>query len=132
MRTPKGNETSILGTGPLDNLKAVFGVGIFHVYVEVWDEAGAFTKYDIDQAFTTIIPTQDQYEAYNLVADVKKYKDIGDASRIAMILQADASIRAQASWLSLTDMLGDKPKENMTSTEMEEYDSLMRNLTHVN
>ena len=42
---------------------------------------------DIDTAFTLVMPTQDQYESYDIRADIKKFKDIGDASRIAMILQ---------------------------------------------
>ena len=130
--TPKGNETRLLGAGPLDNLKAVFGVGIFHLYAEVWEEAGAFTKYDIDQEFKTYIPTQEQYESFDLSVNVKKFKDIGDANRIAMILQADASVRQLANWLSLSDLAGDKLRDNMTDIEGEIYDSLMRNLTHVN
>ena len=129
--TPRGNETRVLGAGPLDNIKAVFGVGIYHLYAEIWEEAGAFTKHDIDPAFTTILPTQDQYESYDIAADVKKYKDTGNAARIAMILQADASCRGLASWLSLTDLAGDKLRVNMTDVEAENYDSLMRNLTHV-
>ena len=115
----------------MDNIKAVFGVGIFHLYAEIWEEAGAFTIYDIDQTYTTILPTQDQYESFDIAADVKTFKDIGDAGRIAMILQADASCRGLASWLSLTDLAGDKQRENMTDIEGENYDSLLRNLTHV-
>ena len=129
--TPRGNETRILGSGPLDNIKAVFGVGIFHLYAEIWEEAGAFTKYDIDPAFMTLLPTQDQYESYDLNADVKTFKDIGDANRIAMILQADASVRQLGSWFSLTDLAGDKSREAMTDVEGENYDSLLRNLTNV-
>ena len=89
------------------------------------------TRYDIDTLFKTIIPTQGRYESYNINADVKKFKDIGDASRIAMILQADASVRSLASWLSLPDLAGDKLRINMTAVEGEIYDSLIRNLTHV-
>lgn len=87
---------------------------------------------DIDQAFTLVMPTQDQYEAYDKAADIKKFKDIGDASRIAMILQADASIRQKASWFSLTDLAGDKTRDQMNDVEGENYDELMRNLTHAN
>ena len=54
---------------------------------EIHEEAGAFTVADIDTAFTLVMPTQDQYESYDIRADIKKFKDIGDASRIAMILQ---------------------------------------------
>ena len=129
--TPRGNETRVLGSGPLNNLKAVFAVGIFHLYAEIWEEAGAFTRYDIDRTFTTVMPTQDQYESYDINADVKKFKDVGDASRIAMILQADASIRQSASWLSLEDLIGDKTRDTMTEVEGENYDSLLRNLTNV-
>ena len=103
-QTARGNETRLLYAGPLDNTKAVFGVGKFHLFagennqnqaelvcetnfVEIHEEAGAFTVADIDTAFTLVMPTQDQYESYDIRADIKKFKDIGDASRIAMILQ---------------------------------------------
>ena len=103
-QTARGNETRLLYAGPLDNTKAVFGVGKFHLFAgtvrfshhshvietrvpEIHEEAGAFTVADIDTAFTLVMPTQDQYESYDIRADIKKFKDIGDASRIAMILQ---------------------------------------------
>ena len=121
----------MLGAGPLDNIKAVLGVGIFHLYAEIWDEAGAFAIYNIDQEFTTILPTQEQYESYDINADIKEFKDVGDAPRIAMILQADASVRKLASWLSLSDLAGDKLRDEMSDVEGENYDSLMRNLTNV-
>ena len=53
--TPRGNETRLLYAGPLDNAKAVFGFGKFHLFAEIWDEAGAFATFDINTAFTTII-----------------------------------------------------------------------------
>ena len=59
---------------------------------EIHEEAGAFTVADIDTAFTLVMPTQDQYEGYDIRADIKKFKDIGDASRIAMILQVISHI----------------------------------------
>ena len=106
-QTARGNETRLLYAGPLDNTKAVFGVGKFHLFAgnstpngslmllrqcllsppEIHEEAGAFTVADIDTGFTLVMPTQDQYESYDIRADIKKFKDIGDASRIAMILQ---------------------------------------------
>ena len=61
--------------------------GIETCVPEIHEEAGAFTVADIDTAFTLVMPTQDQYESYDIRADIKKFKDIGDASRIAMILQ---------------------------------------------
>ena len=65
---------------------------------------------DIDTAFTLMMPTQEQYEGYDIRTDIKKFKDIGDASRIAMIVQADASIRQKATWFGLEDLMGDKTK----------------------
>ena len=59
---------------------------------EIHEEAGAFTVADIDTAFALVMPTQDQYESYDIRADIKKFKDIGDASRIAMILQVLSQI----------------------------------------
>ena len=109
------------------------------------------------------MPTQDQYESYDkqvrkqnlegvlsnisLQADIQKFKDIGDASRIAMILQvikhdqqkrsikpwkqADASVRSLANWFSLGDLAGDKTRAEMSVPEGEAYDNLLRDLTNV-
>merc|ERR1719312_393903 len=49
-----------------------------------------------------------------------------------MILQADASVRKLASWLSLSDLAGDKLRDDMSDVEGENYDSLLRNLTNAN
>lgn len=85
--TPRGNETRLLYAGPLDNSKAVFGVGKVTLLAEIHDEAGAFAVYTIDPAFKTILPTKDAYFAFNFSAEVKKYSDTGDTSRTAMLLQ---------------------------------------------
>lgn len=37
--------------------------------VQIWDEAGAFTISNIDDSFQTILPTQEQYEAYGMQAN---------------------------------------------------------------
>ena len=129
--TARGNETRLLYAGPLDNAKALFGVGKYHLFAEIWEEAGAFAVYDIDKAFKTVMPTQEQYENYDKTADLKAFQDVGDSSRIAMILQADASVRQKANWFSLEDLMGDKTREEMGVVEGDNYDSLMRNLTHV-
>jgi len=130
--TPRGNETRLLYAGPLDNSKVVFGVGKFHLFAEIWDEAGAFATYDIDTSFATILPTRDQYEAYDIEANIKGFSDIGDAGRISMILQAIASCRQSASWMSLVDLAGDKTREQMTIVEGETYDNLMIEQTNAN
>ena len=130
--TPRGNETRLLYAGPLDNSKAVFGVGKYHLFAEIWDEAGAFANFDIDTSFTTILPTQEQYDSYDIKADIKSFKDIGDAGRIAMILQADSSCRQMASWMSLGDLAGDKTRDQMNIVEGEVYDTLMKDLTNAN
>ena len=130
--TPRGNETRLLYAGPLDNSKAVFGVGKFHLFAEIWDEAGAYANFDIDTSFTTLLPTQEQYEAYDIAADIKAFKDVGDAGRISMILQADASCRQLASWMSLGDLAGDKTRGSMSIVEGETYDNLMKDLTNAN
>ena len=77
----------MLYAGPLDNAKAVFGVGRFHLFAEVHEEAGAYTLYDINTNFPVILPTREAYEAYDFEGEVKKYKDTGDSSRTAMLLQ---------------------------------------------
>ena len=129
--TPRGNETRLLYSGPLDKSKAVFGVGKFYLYAEIWDEAGAFSTYDIDTEFRLVLPTQEQYEAFDLTGQLKGFTDVGDSGRVAMILQADASIKQKANWFSLEDLMGDKTRDEMGAVEAENYDSLLRNLTNV-
>ena len=89
--TPRGNETRMLYAGPLDNSKAVFGVGRFHLVAEIHEEAGAYTNFDIDTNFVTVLPLREAYEAYGFDAEVKKYKDTGDSARTAMLLQVQYS-----------------------------------------
>ena len=129
--TPRGNETRLLYSGPLDKSKAVFGVGKYYLYAEIWDEAGAYSTYDIETEFRLRLPTQEQYEAYDLTGDLKKFTDVGDGGRVAMILQADASIKQKANWFSLEDLMGDKTIDEMGDVEKENYQSLLKNLTNV-
>ena len=129
--TPRGNETRLLYSGPLDKSKAVFGVGKYYLFAEIWDEAGAFSTYDIATEFRLVLPTQEQYEAYDLQGQLKAFTDVGDGGRVAMILQADASIKQRANWFSLEDLMGDKTIDEMGDVEKENYQSLLKNLTNV-
>ena len=56
--TTKGNETTMLYAGPLDNSKAVLGVGKFHLFAEIHESAGAYTVADIDTSFIVQMPTR--------------------------------------------------------------------------
>ena len=67
-----------------------------------------------------------------LSGQLKSFTDVGDSGRVAMILQADASIKQKANWFSLEDLMGDKSREEMTAIEGDNYDSLMKNLTNAN
>ena len=71
--TPRGNETRLLYAGPLDNSKAVFGVGKYHLFAEIHEEAGAYTVYDIDTTFVTVLPTR---EGFRLKKNVCKRYEI--------------------------------------------------------
>ena len=62
-------------------------MGKFHLFAEIHEEAGAYTVFDIDTAFTVILPLREKYEAYDFSAEVKKYTDTGDSARTAMLLQ---------------------------------------------
>ena len=77
----------MLYAGPLDNSKANFGKGRFHLIAEIHEEAGAYTTYDIDTNFVTVLPSREAYEAYDFESEVKKFKDTGDSARTAMLLQ---------------------------------------------
>ena len=78
-----------------------------------------------------ILPTRDQYFAFNQTSDLKKYSDTGDTNRVSMILQADASIKQMASYFSLGDLTADTSRANMTTAAGVKYDGLLRDLTNV-
>ena len=48
----------MLYAGPLDNSKAVLGVGKFHLFAEIHESAGAYTVSDIDTSFIVQMPTR--------------------------------------------------------------------------
>ena len=85
----------------------------------------------IFQCVQVILPTRDQYFAFNQTSDLKKYSDTGDTNRVSMILQADASIKQMASYFSLGDLTADTSRANMTTAAGVKYDGLLRDLTNV-
>ena len=60
--TPAGNQTTMLYAGPLSNSIVVLPVGIFDLFVEIYDEADAYGIYDVNknifgpQCFPNIAP----------------------------------------------------------------------------
>ena len=54
-KTPRGNQTTMLYAGTLDEVKVVFPVGEFHLFAEIHEEAGAYATYDINIKFPTTL-----------------------------------------------------------------------------
>jgi hypothetical protein len=81
--------------------------------------------------FQTILPTEAQYETYNLTADIGKFTATGDTNRVSMILAADASIRLLASFYSLGDLMAGTSRVNMTADQGAKYDNLLTKITNV-
>ena len=94
--TASGELTSMLYAGPLPDAKIVLPMGEFHLIAEIHEEAGAYAVYDINVRFPTYLPDQEEYESLDIAAELKKYAEIGDQSRVSQILQADVGIIHQA------------------------------------
>ena len=125
----------VLYSGPLSEAKVIFPVGEFKLYVEIHEEAGAYSTFVINPKFSTVLPDEDDYNAANVDELLKQYSEIGDEARVSQLLQADASIRAKACWFNVTCALGDKASvdlDQMGDKEKEEFKNLMRDLTHAN
>ena len=131
----RGEETTMLYSGPLSETKVIFPVGEFRLYAEIHEEAGAFSFYEIDPKFSTVLPDEADYAQLDIKTLLKEYNDIGDQARVSQILLADASIRAKACWFNATCVLKDtasKDYEDMDDKEKAEYQDLIRTLTNAN
>ena len=70
-KTPRGNQTTMLYAGTLDEVKVVFPVGEFHLFAEIHEEAGAYATYDINIKFpTTLVSFRAQSSCTSLMANL--------------------------------------------------------------
>ena len=83
----RGEETTMLYSGPLSEAKVIFPAGEFRLYAEIHEEAGAYATYTIHPKFSTVLPDEDDYNAIDIKAVLQAYSDIGDQSRVSQILQ---------------------------------------------
>ena len=74
--------TTTLYSGPTREATVVFPVGEFHLFAEIHEEAEAFTVFDIDTLFSTIMTTQAEYETIDLD---KLVADSGDSSQASQL-----------------------------------------------
>lgn len=135
--TDKGTEMSVLYSGPLPDAKVVLPLGTFELMAEIHEEAGAYTKFQINPRFPTYLPDEADYKAVDLTAMLKRFAEVGDQARVSQILQADASIRAAACWFDMECSLSQKgitetDPEKMDDAQKEEYNSLIRTVTKTN
>ena len=131
----RGEETTMLYSGPLSETKVIFPVGEFKLYAEIHEEAGAFSTYIIDPKFSTVLPDETDYANTDIKALLKQYNDIGDQARVSQILLADASIRAKACWYNVSCVLKDTASldpEDMDDKQKAEYNDMIRTLTNAN
>ena len=105
-KTERGNQTTMLYSGTLDEVKVVFPVGEFHLYAEIHEEAGAYAIYDINHKFPTTLPDKDDYDAMDIEAELKAQTALGNQARVSQLLLADASIRKSACWFNVSCALG--------------------------
>ena len=89
--TGNGLETKVLYSGPDRTGKVVLPVGEFRLYAEIHEEAEAFTVFDIKSAFSTILPTQDEYESMDVKKVMDSYSITGDQARVSQMLLADVT-----------------------------------------
>lgn len=74
--------TTTMYSGPVREATVVFPVGEFHLFAEIHEEAQAFTVFDIDTRFSTIMPTQAEYETIDVDKLVKDSRDTSTASQL--------------------------------------------------
>ena len=116
----------MLYSGPLPDAKVVLPLGTFELMAEVHEEAGAYTKHQIEARFPTYLPDEKDYKAVDLTAMLKRYSEVGDQARVSQILQADASIRAAACWFDLKCSLSQVSKEIDASCNDSEQKVMLR------
>ena len=90
--TEDGSST-VLSSGPLKEILAVFPAGSFSIKAEVYDEAGAYSTFTIKKEIFILGPEQKDYDAFNFKDAVKKAKANGDSNLLAQLLNADVSFQ---------------------------------------
>ena len=71
-KTPRGNQTTMLYAGTLDEVKVVFPVGEFHLFAEIHEEAGAYATYDINIKFPTTLVSFRAQSCTSLMANLHR------------------------------------------------------------
>ena len=66
------------------------------LFLEIHESAGAYTRAVVTKDFNSYVPTEEEYGAYDLDADLEYFRTVGDSARVAQLLDADASIRQVA------------------------------------
>jgi hypothetical protein len=139
VRTQKerGERTTLLYSGPLPEAKVIFGVGNFHLFVEIYEEAGAFAEYIIDNRFQVLIP--DESDMPPIDAMLEQYSKAGNQARVSQIIQAAASIRSNACWTNVACALKAQGQQidsydsnDMTPSQKETLDGIVRDISHQN
>ena len=51
------------------------------------------------------MPDQDEYENFNIEQHLREAKVNGNQNRVSQILQADASIKSQACWFDISELI---------------------------
>ena len=84
-------ETSMLAAGPLKSVIAHLPLGSYEVLAEVYEEAGAFTTYQIKPNLDLLMPDKIDYDEFMVKNKIEQAKLLGDKNMVNQLLMADVS-----------------------------------------
>ena len=86
------DEVSLLYSSPTETTKVRFPYGNFRVMAEIFDEAGAYSTYEIADLVTFVLPDEDDYYSFDVANSLSLASAAGDQFSISQILAADVNI----------------------------------------
>ena len=95
-----GPEKHTLASGVQQNLNLVLPVGDFELFVDITDRLNAVTTVSLGDVVANM-PTQEQLADYDPTKTIAYLKAVGDSTTLGMVLNALASVKGNAEWLSL-------------------------------
>ena len=76
-------------SGPINTIKTVLPLGEFMVFAEIYEEAGAFTRFMIKETIHILLPDETEFNAFNFAEKIEAAKFNGDKVRLAQLLTAE-------------------------------------------
>ncbi len=85
-------QTSLLASGPLKSIIAHLPLGSYEVFAEIYEEAGAFTTYQIKPQLDLLLPDQVDYDAFMVENKIETAKTLGNKNLVNQLLAADVTL----------------------------------------